>query len=487
MFTPTPTRKSTTSIRKRSRPTFTSLSLAPLNGHNDDAAALSSNRDGAGGAVEFSMEDNPVGGGAYAEGTQPSWGGALNGAGWGCCAGESGGNANNGYSPFSPTIGFQTATLANATNTGAAGANNGTTNTVSPFFDKNYQSQQQQLNATAANTNNVPSPPDAVTTHRFNAQNNTNSHLQQNDALMLSQTSTTSSLTFASNNATDSSSVLMDLESNHSGFERDFRSTANSNTTNPNFSFSFHMNSDGQSSESMDSPMRCYHYCLSPPPKRARLDYGRRQEEGGAAVAMQQPMPTCKTILPSDITTSGDNGCCCHVCGAPPLGGGNVNTTMYAVSNPRPDAASEVNAFAVHNNNDINAQPCSKTRKSKSQSLLSFFPRSATSNKKQSAVESIAPMMMSQTSIETTNNAGTSSSINPPTNTTTNATNNNIISCRYCDKPTCIQSCSRQCEQCSNRFCTFCSKVDYGEVVERIVCFECEELLVGEDVDMMDM
>jgi hypothetical protein len=51
----------------------------------------------------------------------------------------------------------------------------------------------------------------------------------------------------------------------------------------------------------------------------------------------------------------------------------------------------------------------------------------------------------------------------------------NLQSCRYCDKPTCY-TCTRQCEQCQNRFCSFCTKVDYEmSIVERILCFECDD------------
>jgi hypothetical protein len=53
----------------------------------------------------------------------------------------------------------------------------------------------------------------------------------------------------------------------------------------------------------------------------------------------------------------------------------------------------------------------------------------------------------------------------------------NLQYCRYCDKPTCL-TCMRQCEQCLHRFCLFCTKVDYeSNIVERILCFECDEHL----------
>ena len=47
--------------------------------------------------------------------------------------------------------------------------------------------------------------------------------------------------------------------------------------------------------------------------------------------------------------------------------------------------------------------------------------------------------------------------------------------CRYCDKPTC-PACARRCEMCQSRFCIFCTKVNYdSSVVERVLCFECDE------------
>lgn len=55
------------------------------------------------------------------------------------------------------------------------------------------------------------------------------------------------------------------------------------------------------------------------------------------------------------------------------------------------------------------------------------------------------------------------------------STSMNLHLCRYCDKPTCL-TCTRQCEHCLHRFCTFCTKVNYElSIIERILCFECDE------------
>mmetsp|Transcript_43753 Transcript_43753/g.93037 ORF Transcript_43753/g.93037 Transcript_43753/m.93037 type:complete len:375 (-) Transcript_43753:153-1277(-) len=67
----------------------------------------------------------------------------------------------------------------------------------------------------------------------------------------------------------------------------------------------------------------------------------------------------------------------------------------------------------------------------------------------------------------------------------------NLSSCRYCDKRTC-NTCMRQCEHCHHRFCSFCTKVDYdSSVVERILCFECDEYVMNNgddgDCEMMEL
>ena len=73
------------------------------------------------------------------------------------------------------------------------------------------------------------------------------------------------------------------------------------------------------------------------------------------------------------------------------------------------------------------------------------------------------------------------------------STNNNDIShlpsCRYCDRPTCSNpSCTKQCEECQQNFCSFCCKVNYDGMYEKTVCFECDELLtLSQCCDRMDL
>lgn len=56
--------------------------------------------------------------------------------------------------------------------------------------------------------------------------------------------------------------------------------------------------------------------------------------------------------------------------------------------------------------------------------------------------------------------------------------------CSYCDRPAC-SDCTRQCEgECKAFFCTFCSRVDYEGVRERIFCFHCKDEDNNEECSM---
>jgi hypothetical protein len=47
--------------------------------------------------------------------------------------------------------------------------------------------------------------------------------------------------------------------------------------------------------------------------------------------------------------------------------------------------------------------------------------------------------------------------------------------CAYCDRPACV-SCMRSCEGgCSEVYCTFCSRIDYEGIQERVFCFGCHD------------
>ena len=115
----------------------------------------------------------------------------------------------------------------------------------------------------------------------------------------------------------------------------------------------------------------------------------------------------------------------------------------------------------------------------RSHSLLAYFQ--PTSSKRHTSKSQGAPV---------TNNSSELHSSAP----------SNLFPCRYCDKPTC-SACTRQCELCQHRFCTFCTKIDYeSSITERIMCFECAEDHVGDgcshgmrggkaidDCDMMEL
>jgi hypothetical protein len=294
--------------------------------------------------------------------------------------------------------------------------------TVSPFIDKVFDSHPSTANNDDYNSSN---------------------------ALMLSQSSMASSLTFASNNATDSSSVRMDLESPHGGLPQQNRSGAI-------FSVSFvtDSNHDNHSSVSMESPVRMGSaMSLEPARKKARF----HADFGGATSAIP------KRNGGMDVESNVNNRCsviagkrgCCHVCG-------------------NPADVVEVKSH-THSSTGLTSQSSTSAnpKTPKSHSLFNYFSKSGgTTVKKGSQLKPSANSLMSN---KLSNEKA-------------------ILSCRYCDKPTCA-TCTRPCEKCSHNYCLFCSKIDYGGLVEKNMCFDCfdeENGTVGAgghggDVDMMDL
>ena len=306
----------------------------------------------------------------------------------------------------------------------------------------------------------------------------------------LSQSSTASSLTFASVAATDSSSVRMDLESsgdNDSGVENNCVSGGNGGVDamvgsvigcgGPWYSSHAPTHNIFQNNTSF-----CQSQC--PPTKRARVTT-IDEEMSPPSIVMSVEVSNSFGCLglgsknSKDIGTTNENekqSCgriCCHVC--------HKSSSDSNVS----DANTEIVSFKVENSapsaTNGSAAKSSKDSKPKSNSLLSYF---RPSSKKQTLPQSqFEPKLHS-------NQAHSSCSI--PTNQQSRTSNpSNLNPCRYCDKPTCV-TCTRHCESCERWFCTFCSKVNYGGIVERILCFECDELADSaapedEDIDMMDL
>lgn len=50
---------------------------------------------------------------------------------------------------------------------------------------------------------------------------------------------------------------------------------------------------------------------------------------------------------------------------------------------------------------------------------------------------------------------------------------NPLISCCYCGKSICSNSCSRTCVQCGYQFCPSCCEINYDYLDEKILCVTC--------------
>jgi hypothetical protein len=191
----------------------------------------------------------------------------------------------------------------------------------------------------------------------------------------------------------------------------------------------------------MESPMR--NFCsLEPARKKSR-------NEGAFGAASSEVVLDRGMIVDASLQKVASVKLnCCHVCG---------NAAVDSViTNPKCTTAAD----SISGQSNITM----KTKEPpKSHSLLNYFTKGKASEKK----PAFKPSLSKQSSI----------------------LENNPTICQYCDKPTC-SSCTRQCELCCRDFCTFCSKVDYGGVVEKIMCFECgngEIEKYSSDADMMDI
>jgi len=203
-------------------------------------------------------------------------------------------------------------------------------------------------------------------------------------------------------------------------------------------------NNDNHSSVSMESPMRNCSMSFEPARKKPRSEGAF----GGLSVAVSHENNA--SVQPIHATQ-----CCCHVCGSAAV---DVAATPKSAT-----SFNDVSGEKIHMLNP------SKPKIRKSHSLLNYFP-SKLSKKPAAAVKPV-------------NNVANCTAL----------TGKDQINCNYCDKSTC-SSCVRPCERCGCNFCTFCSKVDYGGVVEKIFCFECvndtnteRNESFGSDVDMMDL
>mmetsp|Transcript_29808 Transcript_29808/g.60704 ORF Transcript_29808/g.60704 Transcript_29808/m.60704 type:complete len:464 (+) Transcript_29808:432-1823(+) len=181
----------------------------------------------------------------------------------------------------------------------------------------------------------------------------------------------------------------------------------------------------------------------------------------------------------------GCDGVCCHVCHSSSSSSADANKSSSGKCSGLRSSRIGVGRAISAAQDNTTSKTC-KTSKAKSQSLLTFF-KPVSENQTKSSPKFHQMNLSSLTKSATTESDGQKK-----------IETSDLQNCRYCDKPTCV-TCTRQCEQCERWFCTFCSKVDYADVVERILCFECDEEVArsdgrrdiagcdDDDVDMMDL
>lgn len=54
-----------------------------------------------------------------------------------------------------------------------------------------------------------------------------------------------------------------------------------------------------------------------------------------------------------------------------------------------------------------------------------------------------------------------------------NYSSGGYLSCNYCDRMCCAETCLRSCEQCHGLFCGVCSTTDYSAAFEQYLCLDC--------------
>jgi len=308
------------------------------------------------------------------------------------------------------------------------------------------------------------------------------------DNFNLSQSSTTSSLTCSSFNNNLSASDCSSKMDCFSGGSMDgsygegaMIGTVVGGVVNSDVGCSVGGNGSSSIPPNYFGGYHCFHQECPPPTKRARVEHGPHDMSGlihheditmasnmdgmGCDGPSRMSAVKCINLKLMNIDKSeNENRLCCHVCSQAASAISIKEAPSNAAANPSPN-----DYTGLYTNAESSPTPPPR-----SHSLLAYFQ----SSKKPAAVNLSHP----------TNHADSKdkSERSIPAETSQHDT------CRYCDKPTCI-ACTRQCEQCQYRFCTFCTKVDYeSSVVERILCFECDEHVRanGDDIgncDMMDL
>jgi hypothetical protein len=191
----------------------------------------------------------------------------------------------------------------------------------------------------------------------------------------------------------------------------------------------------------------------------------------------------------NDVTSSSTGFVCCHVCGGQGGDGEegeaveveNDHMKHYDKSNLRCNPGSSGsggNNCAISRSIASYFQVTKKQLSSSSDNLPKKSPTFSSSSSRKKA--SLPQKKISSSASSSSSSSGKSSRRSPSSKN--NKQRLLILSpCRYCDRPTCnamIPPCIKLCEECQQYFCSFCCKVNYDGMYEKIVCFECDELIL---------
>ena len=355
--------------------------------------------------------------------------------------------------------------------------------TVSPFVDRVPFTTAKATSTTNANTHNniLFTCPDLKLEPIKEEPTNTidNNDIISDNTINLSQSSNTSSLTYGSNNNAAANSFNGDIKMDVSGSSSSVGSSIRNNNnamigtmilggavesvvgcsvgggTSSISSGSFSYNSN--SSKGVTG-FHSLHAECPPPTKRARLDHGPYDDEKDCHMMTSSPpmknvSSEYKKHLHYPVKKMGFDSFKLNNMGGECTNGGRLRCHVCSIdasANKSRDESSVAMPKMASTNFNITNEKKSVPR---SHSLLSFFKTKSHVNQK---VQHNQYAVAASSTVQSTSF-------------------NNLTPCRYCDKATCM-ACTRQCELCQHRFCTFCTKVDYeSSVVERILCFECDE------------
>lgn len=178
----------------------------------------------------------------------------------------------------------------------------------------------------------------------------------------------------------------------------------------------------------------------------------------------QRPTPAADASGDSAGIDTGLSSVTCHVCydndASVALHGAAESTQLQSAPSAAVSAVGAVVADAAMGTTSTTQQQQPKQKNS----LLSYFQVCSNGPSHPSGATSHASAGATATTTPIHNIVSTSPAAGAPV----------VLTCSYCERPTCA-SCSRNCESCQKRYCTFCSTVNYDDSrAERIFCLDCD-------------